>query len=81
MGLLCSDCEETSIFSHILLIADPYSDHEFGLFMQRDKVKRCLKCEKIIRDTELHKIVMYVVNEQFTEHHYEHVECPDKFTI
>ena len=37
--------------------------------------------KKIIRDTELHKIVMYVVDEQFTEHHYEHVECPDKFTI
>ena len=50
-------------------------------FMHHDKVKRCLKCEKIICDTELHKIVMYVVNEQFTEHHYEHVECPDKFTI
>ena len=49
--------------------------------MQHDKVKRCLKCEKIIRDDELHKIVMYVVKEQFTEHHYEHVECPDKFTI
>ena len=50
-------------------------------FMHRDKVKRCLKCEKIIRDTELHKIVMYVVDEKFTEHHYEHVECPDKFTV
>ena len=49
--------------------------------MQHNKVKRCLKCEKIIQDTELHIIVMYVVDEQFTEHHYEHVECPDKFTI
>jgi hypothetical protein len=29
----------------------------------------------------LHKIVMYVVQEKFTEHHYEHVECPEKFTI
>ena len=49
--------------------------------MQHDKVKRCLKCEKIICDGELHKIVMYVVDEQFTAHHYAHVECPNKFTI
>ena len=49
--------------------------------MRHDKVQRCLKCEKIIHYSELHKIVMYVVEEQFTEHHYEHVECPDKFTI
>jgi len=78
---LCSNCEQTSIFCHILLIADPYSDHKFGWTMQHNKVKRCLKCEKIIRDVELHKIVMYVVEGQFTEHHYEHVECPDRFTI
>jgi len=31
MTPLCPNCEQTSIFSHILLIADPYSDHEFGL--------------------------------------------------
>ena len=30
---------------------------------------------------ELHKLIMYVIEEKFTEHHYEHVECPDKFTI
>ena len=78
---LCSNCEQTSIFSHILLIADPYSDHNLGLSMQHNKVKRCLKCEKIIQDNELYKIVMYVVKQQFTEHHYEHVECPDNFTI
>ena len=49
--------------------------------MNHDKVKRCLKCEKVIHNEELHKIVMYVVDEKFTEHHYEHVECPDRFTI
>ena len=43
--------------------------------MQHNKVKRCLKCEKIINDVELHKIVMYVIEEKFTKHHYEHVEC------
>ena len=43
--------------------------------------KSCLRCKKDIKGAELHKIVMYVVEEQFTEHHYEHVECPDKFTI
>jgi len=42
--------------------------------------KRCIKCNKEIKE-ELHKIVIYVVQEKFTEHHYEHVECPDKFTI
>jgi len=30
---------------------------------------------------ELHKLVMYVIEEEFTEHHYEHVECPGKFII
>jgi hypothetical protein len=30
---------------------------------------------------ELHKLVMYVIEEKFTEHHYEHVECPEKFTV
>ena len=49
--------------------------------MNHGKTKRCLKCEKVIHDEELHKIVMYVVDAKFTEHHYEHVECPDKFTV
>ena len=43
--------------------------------------KSCLRCKKDIKAEELHKIVMYVVQEQFTEHHYEHVECPEKFTV
>ena len=43
--------------------------------------KFCLRCKKDIKGEELHKIVMYVVQEQFTEHHYEHVECPEKFTV
>jgi len=43
--------------------------------------KKCLKCDKKIKIEELHKIVIYVVQEKFTEHHYEHVECPDKFTV
>jgi len=43
--------------------------------------KSCLRCKKDIQGEELHKIVMYVVEEKFTEHHYEHVECPEKFTI
>ncbi len=30
---------------------------------------------------DLHKIVIYVVNEKFMEHHYEHIECPGQFTI
>ena len=43
--------------------------------------KICLKCKKCISENELHKIVMYVIEEQFTEHHYEHVECPENFTV
>ena len=42
---------------------------------------RCIKCKKNIVSTELYKIVMYVVGEKFTDHHYEHIECPDKFTV
>ncbi len=45
------------------------------------KVKKCIKCDEIIHETELHKIVMYVVDKKFTEHYYEHVECPDNFTV
>ena len=39
------------------------------------------KCKKSIISSELYKIVMYVIGEEFTDHHYEHIECPDKFTI
>jgi len=46
-----------------------------------ESTKRCMRCSKEIKEKELHKIVIYVVQEKFTEHHYEHVECPDKFTI
>jgi len=42
--------------------------------------KYCIKCKKTIVPTDLYKIVMYVVGEEFTDHHYEHIECPDKFT-
>jgi hypothetical protein len=30
---------------------------------------------------ELHKLVMYLIENEFSEHHYEHVECPEKFTV
>ncbi len=30
---------------------------------------------------ELHKLIMYVIEDEFTEHHYEHVECPERFTM
>jgi len=30
---------------------------------------------------DLHKIVMYVVEDEFSDHYYEHIECPEKFTI
>ena len=43
--------------------------------------KHCLKCKKNIGPRELHKIVIYVIQEKFTDHHYEHVECPDKFVV
>ena len=40
---LCSNCEQTSIFSHILLIADPYSDHKFGLIHATQQSKTLSK--------------------------------------
>jgi len=43
--------------------------------------KTCLKCKKDISEKDLHKIVIYIVQEKFSEHHYEHVECPDRFTV
>jgi len=43
--------------------------------------KICIKCKKDIQEKVLHKIVIYVVQEKFTEHHYEHVECPERFTV
>ena len=49
--------------------------------MHVQEKKICLKCSRVINDNELHKIVMYVIEEQFTKHHYEHVECPDRFTV
>ena len=48
--------------------------------MFQQEKKTCLKCNKKIHENELLKIVMYVIEEQFTIHHYEHVECPEKFT-
>ncbi len=46
-----------------------------------ESIKRCMRCNKEIKEKELHKIVIYVVQEKFTEHYYEHVECPDSFVI
>ncbi len=43
--------------------------------------RTCAKCKKPISYEDLHKIVIYVVQEKFTEHHYEHVECPGRFTV
>ena len=55
-------------------IVDPYSDHKF--FEKNDPTAK-----KEIHPMELHKLVMYVIKDEFTEHHYEHVECPEKFTV
>jgi len=69
------------IVAQFELIADPY---RFVIWiantMNRSK-KTCLKCKKDIENKELHKIVIYIVQEKFTEHHYEHVECPDRFSV
>jgi hypothetical protein len=46
-----------------------------------ESTKTCMRCSKNIKEGELHKIVIYVIQEKFTEHHYEHVECPGKFTV
>jgi len=49
--------------------------------MMQGLKRKCLKCKKDIEPMDLHKIVMYVVQDEFTDHYYEHVECPDKFTV
>ncbi len=43
--------------------------------------KVCKKCKKTVNALELYKIVMFVVSGEFSDHYYEHVECPDNFTI
>ena len=47
----------------------------------REQEKFRLKCKKVIQNSDLHKIIIYVMDEKFSEHHYEHIECPDRFTI
>ena len=49
--------------------------------MIQGQKKKCLKCKKDIHQLELLKLVMYVIEDEFTEHHYEHVECPEKFMV
>ncbi len=46
-----------------------------------ESTKKCLRCKKNILEKDLHKIIIYVIGEKFTEHHYEHVECPGRFTV
>lgn len=43
--------------------------------------KTCLRCKRDIGDGDLHKIVIYVVQDRLSEHHYEHIECPGRFTV
>ncbi len=30
---------------------------------------------------KLHKIIMDVAGDEFTDHYYEHVECPGQFSV
>ena len=48
---------------------------------EQKNTRACMRCSRKIDVKELYKIVMYVVNERLTEHHYEHVECPDRWSI
>jgi len=41
----------------------------------------CNKCKKPVNPHDIYKIVMFVVSGEFSDHYYEHVECPDNFTI
>ena len=41
----------------------------------------CNKCKKTINPLELYKIVMFVISGEFSDHNYEHVECPGNFTV
>jgi len=37
--------------------------------------------KKSIYQNELYKIIIYVVQEKFTDHYYQHIECPDRFGV
>ena len=43
--------------------------------------KNCIKCKKNITVNELYKIIIYVVQEKFSDHYYQHIECPENFTV
>jgi len=63
------------------LIADPYSDHKFLEKNDSATKKEMSESKRAIHPMELHKLIMYVIEDEFTEHHYEHVECPERFTV
>ena len=71
----------SGVLAQLELIADPYRFAVLIANTMEQSKKACLKCKKDIGEKDLHKIVIYVVQEKFTEHHYEHVECPDNFTV
>ncbi len=41
----------------------------------------CNKCRKVIDPMKLHKVVMDVAGDKFTDHYYEHAECPSQFSV
>lgn len=78
---ITAGCKLAVISYQIELIADPYSDQRSEYTVIELELKLCTKCKKNIGLGEVHKIVMFVVREKFTDHHYEHIECPDRFTV
>ena len=41
----------------------------------------CNKCNKVIDPEKLHRVILDVAGDRFTDHHYEHVECPGEITV
>lgn len=69
------------VTAQLELIADPYRTVcIYRMSMDAEARRTCMRCKREIKSSDLYKIVIYVVGEKFTEHHYEHVECPGRFS-
>lgn len=75
------DSEIRGVFTQFELIADPYRFPVLIADRMAGSKKTCLRCKRNIEEGDLHKIVIYVIQDRLSEHHYEHIECPGRFTV
>ena len=41
----------------------------------------CVKCRKIIQKTGNYTIIVFLVNDKLSDPYYEHIYCPEKFSV